>query len=298
MEDQTVRPTAHPERIDRPASVGNRDQAPASGLALRLNGVTKRFRTPSGGIYTAVEDIDLDVAAGTFVSIVGPSGSGKSTILNMTAGLTEPSAGTVEVFGEPLRGLNRRATYMFQQDALLPWKTVLENAMLGLIFRGVDRREARERALYWLEKVGLKPFADRYPYQLSGGMRKRVAVAQSWIVDPDILHMDEPFSALDVQTRQMMENELLELWASSRKTVLFVTHDLEEAIALSDEVVVLSAGPGSRIVGRFKVDIPRPRNLIDIRAEPAFGELYRSIWAILREEVLKSYERHKSLARA
>lgn len=265
-------------------------------VAVSLKQATKSFVTASGDIYTAVRDITLDVSEGRFVAIVGPSGCGKSTILNMTAGLMEPSSGAVYIYGEPLRGINRRAAYMFQQDALLPWKTVLENVVLGLIFRGWRLHEARDVAIEWLERVGLASFADRYPYQLSGGMRKRVAIAQSWIVNPDILLMDEPFSALDVQTRQMMENELLTIWSESRKTVLFVTHDLEEAISLADEVVVLSAGPASRVVGRFIVDIPRPRNLMDIRVEPRFSELYRAIWSILREEVLKSYERSKALA--
>ncbi len=265
-------------------------------LAISLEGTSKSFMTAGGTVYTAVADINLCVKEGTFVAIVGPSGCGKSTILNMIAGLMEPTSGTVYIYGEPLSGINRRAAYMFQQDALLPWKTVLENVMLGLLFRGARLDEARDRARQWLERVGLAPFADRYPFQLSGGMRKRVAIAQSWIVNPDILLMDEPFSALDVQTRQMMENELLGIWSVSRKTVLFVTHDLEEAIALADEVLVLSAGPASRIVGRFPVDLPRPRNLMDIHAEPRFAELYRTIWSILREEVLKSYERSKALA--
>lgn len=264
--------------------------------AVSLHRATKCFTTPAGKDYTAVHEITLEVQEGTFVAIVGPSGCGKSTLLNMTAGLTAPTSGTVRIYGQPLRGINRRAAYIFQQDALLPWKTVLDNAALGLVFRGRRTDEAREAAREWLERVGLGPFADRYPFQLSGGMRKRVAIAQSWVVNPDILLMDEPFSALDVQTRQMMESELLSLWSSSRKTVLFVTHDLEEAIALADEVVVLSAAPASRVVGRFPVDLSRPRNLMDIRTDPRFVELYRTIWSILREEVLKSYERSRHMA--
>ncbi len=255
-------------------------------IAIRLDRVTKTF-----GKYTAVQAIDLTVDAGRFVSVVGPTGCGKSTLLNLAAGLIAPSDGTVSIFGERLQGLNRRAAYMFQQDALLPWKTVRGNIVLGLRLRGVDDREAEAQAGDWVSRVGLQGFADAYPSQLSGGMRKRVAVAQSWIVNPDILLMDEPFSALDVHTRQRMENELLHLWTESPKTVLFVTHDLEEALALADEVVVLSAGPASRIVSRYPVDLARPRDLIDIRADPRFGELYREIWARLREEVLTSYER-------
>jgi sulfonate transport system ATP-binding protein len=240
------------------------------------------------GNYIAVDGIDLEIATGKFVSVVGPSGCGKSTLLNLAAGLIAPTRGGVSIFGEHLTGLNRRAAYMFQQDALLPWKTVLENIGLGLRFRGTfSEAKARE----WVDRVGLSAFADKFPSQLSGGMRKRVAMAQCWIVDPDILLMDEPFSALDVHTRMRMEGELLDLWTGSPKTVLFVTHDLEEALSLSDEVVVLSAGPASRIIARHVIDLPRPRNLMDIRTEPRFAELYREIWAELKEEVLTSYAR-------
>jgi len=249
--------------------------------------ITKRFAG-----YSALEDITFDVNPGRFVSIVGPSGCGKSTLLNMIAGLLPPSSGLVDIFGEPLAGLNRRASYMFQQDALLPWKTVLGNIQLGLTFRGQTGPDAAGEAKAWIERVGLQGFGDRYPHQLSGGMRKRVAMAQCWIVKPDLVLMDEPFAALDVHTRLRMEGEILGLWAGSGETVIFVTHDLEEAIALSDEVILLSAGPGSRLVGRYPVDLARPRNLIDIRMEPRFNELFRAIWSDLRAEVLRSYERN------
>jgi NitT/TauT family transport system ATP-binding protein len=251
--------------------------------ALSFENISQTFRG-----YTAIDGIDLNIAAGKFVSVVGPSGCGKSTLLNLAAGLIAPTRGSVSLFGEPLNRLNRRAAYMFQQDALLPWKTVLENVGLGLRFRGTfTEAKARE----WVERVGLATFADKFPAQLSGGMRKRVAMAQCWIVDPDILLMDEPFGALDIHTRMRMEGELLDLWTGSQKTVLFVTHDLEEALSLSDEVVVLSAGPASHIVARHPIDLPRPRNLMDIRTEPRFAELYREIWAELKQEVLTSYAR-------
>jgi len=260
----------------------------ASETALQFKNVGKSF--PG---YTAIAGIDLDVRAGSFVSVVGPSGCGKSTLLNVAAGLTEPTSGSIEVFGEKLTGINRRAAYMFQQDALLPWKTSVENIALALIFRGVDADAAEARAQEWIGRVGLDGFANSYPAQLSGGMRKRVAMAQSLIGEPDILLMDEPFSALDVHTRLRMESELLKLWGESSKTVLFVTHDLEEALALGDEVVVLSAGPASHIVNRYQVDLPRPRNLIDIGTDPRFHELHRGIWAELKQEVLTSYARGK-----
>jgi NitT/TauT family transport system ATP-binding protein len=261
--------------------------APAPA-ALILQDVVKRF-----GTHTAVNGVSLDVAAGTFVSIVGPSGCGKSTLLNIIAGLLTASGGRVDVFGEPLTGINRRATYMFQQDALLPWKTVLDNIQFGLTLRGANRRDMTEKAMAWIERVGLKGCGCLYPHQLSGGMRKRVAMAQCWIVEPELVLMDEPFSALDVHTRLRMESEILGLWEGSDTTVVFVTHDLEEAIALSDAVFLLSAGPGSRLVGRYAIDLPRPRHLIDIKAEAAFHQVYREIWNDLRQEVLTSYERSR-----
>ncbi len=259
-----------------------RDSAPS----LALHHVNKRF-----GTQTVLDDITLDIVAGRFVSIVGPSGCGKSTLLNVLAGLLPATSGRVEVFGQPLTGINRRASYMFQEDVLLPWKTVFQNIQFGVTLRRGDAREAQKSARIWLERIGLTGVADRYPYQLSGGMRKRVALAQCWIVDPDVILMDEPFSALDVHTRLRMETEILRLWTGSDKTVVFVTHDLEEAISLADEVFVLSAGPGSRIRGRYPVDLTRPRNLLDIRTETRFHEVYRSIWNDLREEVTKSYDR-------
>jgi len=233
------------------------------------------------------------VGEGEFVSVVGPTGCGKSTLLNVAAGLLEPSAGRVLVHGEPLSGLNRRAGYIFQADALMPWRNALENVVAGLEFRRVERREAAELGERWLRRVGLGGFGDRYPHQLSGGMRKRVALAQTLILDPQILLMDEPFSALDVQTRQLMENELLELWSADRKSVLFITHDLEEAISLSDRVVVLSAGPETRPIGEFAIDLPRPRDVSEIRLTPRFIDLHARIWHAMKEEVLKGYARQQ-----
>ncbi|TXL72778.1 ABC transporter ATP-binding protein [Vineibacter terrae] len=266
--------------------------------ALAFNDVTCRFAARDGGeAYTAVANATLMVQAGEFVSVVGPTGCGKSTLLNVAAGLLAPSSGTVEVFGERLvaeRGVNRRAGYMFQADALMPWRRGIDNVVAGLEFRGVPREAARRQGEDWLRRVGLAGFGDRYPHQMSGGMRKRLALAQTLILSPDILLMDEPFSALDVQTRQLMENELLALWAESRKSVLFITHDLEEAIALSDRVVVLSAGPATRPIGDFKVELPRPRDVSEIRMTPGFNELHREIWNAMKEEVLKAYARQKA----
>lgn len=261
--------------------------------ALAVDQVARTFVTPSGPLYHALAAVSLSISPGEFVAIVGPSGCGKSTLLNIAAGLLAPTSGTVRVFGEPLAGLNRRATYMFQQEALVPWKTVRENVALGLTLAGVPRREAHARADEWLERIGLASFARHFPAQLSGGMRKRVAMAQHWIIDRNILLMDEPFSALDIHTRQRMEAELLVLWEGGadpqRKTIVFVTHDLEEAIALADRVAVLSAGPGSRTIAAHDVPLARPRDLLELRTQAAFVDLYRAVWADLRDEVLKSH---------
>jgi NitT/TauT family transport system ATP-binding protein len=243
--------------------------------------------------YTAVKDTSLDVTAGEFVSVVGPTGCGKSTLLNVAAGLLAPSSGSVRIHGEPLAGINRHAGYMFQSDALMPWRSALDNVAAGLHFRGVERGDARRQADEWLRRVGLVGFGDRYPHQLSGGMRKRVALAQTLILDPKIVLMDEPFSALDVQTRQLMENELLELWSADRKSVLFITHDLEEAIALSDRVIVLSAGPATRPIGEFAIDLARPRDVAEVRMTRRFLELHMDIWELLKAEVLKGYAQQK-----
>jgi NitT/TauT family transport system ATP-binding protein len=286
-------------------------------LALELDGVACTFtsRDDVSQRYTAVCDVSLAVGDGEFVSVVGPTGCGKSTLLNVAAGLLQPSTGQVRVFGQPLAGINRRAGYMFQTESLMPWRTALANVMAGLQFRGVPLASAREQAEAWLQRVGLSGFGDRYPHQLSGGMRKRTSLAQTLALDPDLILMDEPFSALDVQTRQLMENEVLALWAGDerraapssahaplggaaaqplggkgRKAVLFITHDLDEAIAMSDRVVVMSAGPASRPIGEFAIDLARPRDVAEVRTAPRFIELHRAIWDVMRDEVLRGYQ--------
>src|SRR4030088_2214360 len=260
--------------------------------AIELRGVTKRFLTPSGGVYTALQDLNLAVGPGEFCAVVGPTGCGKSTTLALISGLAPPSAGEVLVGGRPVDGITEGTGYVFQNDAVFPWKTVLENVAAGPRYHGLPGRDARGRAREWITRVGLAGFEDRYPHQLSGGMRKRVGLAQSLINGPRILLMDEPFSALDVQTRSLMENELLSLWAASSASVVFVTHDLEEAIALADRVVVITAGPGT-VKGTYTVDLPRPRNVAEIRFLPEFSRIYQEIWNDLRDEVLVSYERSK-----
>jgi NitT/TauT family transport system ATP-binding protein len=266
----------------------------AAAPALALDHISVTFIAGGAARYTAIRDATLTVQPGEFVSVVGPTGCGKSTLLNVAAGLLAPSAGAVRVNGEPLLGLNGRAGYLFQTEALMPWRTALDNVTVGLEFRGVPRGEAVARAQGWLARVGLRGHGHRYPHQLSGGMRKRVALAQTLILDPQIILMDEPFSALDIQTRQLMENELLELWSADRKSVVFITHDLEEAISLSDRVVVLSAGPESHPIGEFGIDLPRPRDVAEIRLTPRFIELHSRIWQAMKVEVLKGYEQQKN----
>lgn len=263
--------------------------ASENAAAIALADVDVVFGLARGGSYKAVERASLAVADGEFVSIVGPTGCGKSTLLNIAAGLRAPSAGTVRIFGDPLDALNRRAGYLFQADSLFPWKTALENVAIGLEIAGVPVLEARSQAQIWLTRVGLNYFGDRYPHMLSGGQRKRVGLAQVLIRDPKILLMDEPFGPLDAQTRQIMGNLLLDLWQADRKAVLFVTHDLEEAIALADRVVIMSAGPEARIIGDHRIDLDRPRDAAEIRLLPRFHDLHRSIWSELRSEVVKAY---------
>ncbi len=260
-----------------------------TAAAVALKDATVAFRLAGRRTYTAVEGASLTVAPGEFVAIVGPTGCGKSTLLNVAAGLLRPASGGIEIFGTPLAGLNRQAGYLFQADALFPWKTAIENVAIGREIEGEPRAKAREEAQRWLEKVGLGPFGGRYPHMLSGGQRKRVGLAQVLIRDPQIILMDEPFGPLDAQTRQIMGNLLLDLWSAARKAVLFVTHDLEEAIALADRVVIMSAGPGSRIIGNWRVALPRPRDSFEVRLSKEFHDLHREIWGVLRAEVVKSY---------
>jgi NitT/TauT family transport system ATP-binding protein len=258
-------------------------------IAVALEDATVAFRVADVRVYTAVEKANLTVADGEFVAIVGPTGCGKSTLLNVAAGLLKPASGTVRIFEQPLAGLNRQAGYLFQADALFPWKTALDNVAIGLEVAGAPRAHALERARGWLTAVGLGAFANRYPHMLSGGQRKRVGLAQVLIRDPKILLMDEPFGPLDAQTRQIMGNLLLELWTTDRKAVLFVTHDLEEAIALADRVVIMSAGPGARIIGDWRVPLSRPRDIFEVRLDKDFHALHREIWAVLKDEVMKGY---------
>jgi NitT/TauT family transport system ATP-binding protein len=263
---------------------------------IKLRGVTKNFRTPTGAIFTALRDLNLEVRAGEFCAFVGPTGCGKSTTLALMSGLEPVSEGEIEVLDDPSPKVGARVGYVFQQDAIFPWKNVLDNVAAGPRYRGRSKEEAKAGAHEWITRVGLSGFEHYYPHQLSGGMRKRVALAQSLICEPEILLMDEPFSALDVQTRALMENELLQIWSSTSASVVFVTHDLEEAIALADRVFVFTAGPGT-VKSNYEVDLPRPRNVAEIRFDPRFVRIYQEIWTDLKDEVLVSYERSKRAGR-
>ncbi|WP_067503353.1 ABC transporter ATP-binding protein [Actinoplanes sp. TFC3] len=262
---------------------------------IALRNATKRFPGTGGAPHTAVRDLTFTVDAGEFVAVVGPTGCGKSTTLSLVSGLEPPSSGEVDVNGEPVRGIPDGVGYMFQADAVLPWRSVVDNVAAGPRYRGLKRQQAREKAMVWVERVGLAAFAKYYPHQLSGGMRKRVALAQTLVNEPRIMLMDEPFSALDVQTRALMQDELLRLWQGTGAAVIFVTHDLEEAIALADRVVVMTSSPAT-VKAIFDVPLPRPRDVEEIRLTPAFVETYREIWQSLREEVARA--RSEAMSRA
>jgi NitT/TauT family transport system ATP-binding protein len=249
-------------------------EAVAPKIAAR--GVAKVYATRRARV-PAIEGLDFDARAGEFVSIVGPSGCGKSTFLHILAGFVEPTAGSVTVDGEPVRGPDPRRGIVFQEFALFPWKTVLGNVAYGLAEQGVPRRERARRAREYIELVKLDGFERAYPKELSGGMKQRVALARSLVMDPDVLLMDEPFGAVDAQTRVGLQQELLAIWERTRKTVVFVTHSVEEAIALSDRVYVLSGRP-ARVRDVVEVGLTRPRDV----ALPGYAALHHRIWSLLR----------------
>lgn len=270
--------------------VNLRDPSPAVSMRDIGHGFVQ-----NGQHLSVINGLTFSVGEGEFVSLVGPSGCGKSTLLRLISGLAAPFAGQVSIKGEPVNRVRTDVGYMFQTDALLPWRTVLENVALPLKFHGVPRSERNERAREWIAVVGLTGFESTFPHQLSGGMRKRVSLACTMVAMPKIILMDEPFSALDVQTRSLMENELMAIWQRERKTVLFVTHDLEEAIALSDKVVVLSARP-TKVKAVRLVTLNRPRNVLEIRSDIAFHHLYRQLWDDMRDEVLSGYAQERAAA--
>ncbi len=232
----------------------------------------------------ALHDVNLAVDAGEFVSFVGPSGCGKSTLLNMVAGLVQPTTGVVRYKGHAVTGINTDVGYITQDDNLLPWRTLRENVELALEFRGMPAGQRRDQAAKYIARVGLNGFENHYPHELSGGMRKRCALVRTLIYEPDVILMDEPFGPLDAQTRVILQDELLKLWDGTGKTIIFVTHDLVEAIALSDRVVLFSRAPGT-IKQVYRGPLSRPRDVFHIHAQPAFAEFFDRLWRDLREEI-------------
>ncbi|HEY4319175.1 MAG TPA: ABC transporter ATP-binding protein [Herbaspirillum sp.] len=248
---------------------------------IQLHNLTKSFQT-AGGVVTALDNVSLDIPTGCFFMIVGPSGCGKTTLLRILAGLEAPTSGSVKVSAP---AANRPANSMvFQGDSLFPWMTVFENAAYGLTLRNRPKGEIADTVGHYLNRIGMTKFAKAYPHQLSGGMRQRVSIARAFANDPDILLMDEPFSALDEQNKLLLQEELLRIWDETRKTVLFITHSVDEAVTLGDRIMIMTAQPGR---AKQIIDVPfeRPREVLSLRARPAYGELVYSIWGQLRDEV-------------
>lgn len=270
--------------VDCTDAVENRQPGP---IKISTEGLCHSFDSPSGATTTALDDVNLSVRDHEFVAIVGPSGCGKSTLLNIMSGLIPPGRGRVYLDGRVLNGVTRRIGYMSQADTLMPWRTMIGNVELSLEIRGTPKRERREIARRLIHKAGLDGFERSYPHELSGGMKKRVAIIGILAAESEILFMDEPFAALDVFAREMLQDEILNLWRETKKTILFVTHDLAEAITLSDRVVLMTARP-STVKNEYEIPLPRPRSALETRFQPDFVELQKLVWNDLREEVIKT----------
>ncbi len=261
---------------------------PGDGAVIEAKDVFKVF-IPRGDrrgrrAFLALRDVNLAIEPGEFVSFIGPSGCGKSTLLNMVAGLVRPTEGVVRYKGAPVATVNTDVGYITQDDNLMPWRTLRENVEVALEFRGMPAAERRERSARYISMVGLAGFEHHYPHELSGGMRKRTALVRTLIYEPDVVLMDEPFGPLDAQTRVILQDELLKLWEGSGKTIVFVTHDLVEAIALSDRIVLFSRAPGT-IKEVYRVPLPRPRDVFHVHAHPSFPAFYDRLWRDLKEEI-------------
>ena len=259
----------------------------AADPILSVENIVKRFETPDG-VLTAVDDVSFTVAPGEFLSVIGPSGCGKSTLFNVIGGLVDGYDGTVRVGGETLRGPHASIGMIFQEESTFPWRTVIDNVAFPLEIIGMPKKERLEKARHFVKLVGLDGFERRYPAELSGGMRQRVNLARALAIDPDVLLMDEPFASLDAQTRRMMQAELVRIWAAAHKTVLFITHDLDESIVLADRIGIMTAGPAARLREVIEVRLPRPR----ARTDPGFMEVFQRCDAIIEEEVRASLREH------
>ncbi len=250
---------------------------------LSLEGVRKEFNVRGKNVL-ALDSLSLTVDEGEFVTVVGPSGCGKSTLLNLTVGLTRANSGKILFRNRPINGINPEIGYVTQKDNLLPWRTLVKNVEIALEIRGVEQSERRCRAEELIERVGLSSFEAHYPHELSGGMRQRANIIRTLIYDPELILMDEPFGPLDAQTRIVLQDQLLKLWSTAKKTIVFITHDLIEAITLADRVVVMTSRPG-RVKYTDKVPIPRPRNVFQIHESQEFRTTYERLWQELRPEV-------------
>jgi len=256
-------------------------------IKLQATGLRHEYYQPrTGGRLLALDNIDLHVDDGEFVSIVGPSGCGKTTFINLCDGLLKPTAGRIDIDGKQITGPGTDRGMVFQDSCLMPWRTVIKNVIFGLECQGLDNAEGQERARKFIKLVGLQGFEDHYPHELSGGMQQRCNLARALTVDPKILIMDEPFASLDAQTREIMQAELLRIWREARKTVLFITHQINEAIYLADRVIIFGARPG-RVKQTIKIDLPRPRDL-SLKRDPRFLEYENLVWEQIEEEVKKT----------
>ena len=264
------------------------DMLPDDDHKLDVRAVSKVFRR-NGRVIHALDATSMSVARGRFVSIIGPSGCGKSTLFNVIAGLAKPTAGDVICDGKSILTQPGYVGYMLQKGLLLPWRTILDNIILGMEVRDVPKKEAVERAMPLIKRYGLSGFEQHYPHELSGGMRQRASLLRTMLYDRDVVLLDEPFGALDAQTRMLMQSWLLGVWSDLQKTVLFVTHDIDEAIYLSDEIHVFTARPG-RIKQKLQVNIPRPRVQADVTTSPEFVDLKRTLLELLAEESERAYE--------
>ena len=256
-------------------------------IKLQATGLRHEYYQPrTGGRLLALDNIDLHVDDGEFVTIVGPSGCGKTTFINLCDGLLKPTAGKIDIDGKQVTGPGTDRGMVFQDSCLMPWRTVFKNVIFGLECQGLDNAEGQERARKFINLVGLQGFEDHYPHELSGGMQQRCNLARALTVDPKILIMDEPFASLDAQTREIMQKELLRIWSEAKKTVLFITHQINEAIYLADRVLIFGARPG-RVKQTLKIDLPRPRDL-SLKRDPRFLELENRVWEQIEEEVKKT----------
>jgi NitT/TauT family transport system ATP-binding protein len=273
-----MRPREMPTPPSTPKAASRANGRPA----IRIKDLTKRY-----GGFVAIDSVSIDIATGEFFMIVGPSGCGKTTLLRILAGLDTPTAGSIET----CRPASKRPinAMVFQGESIFPWMTVWQNAAYGLRMRNAPKAQINEAVGHYLERTGLTKFADSYPHQLSGGMRQRVSIARAFANDPEILLMDEPFSALDAQNKLLLQEELLRIWDETKKTVLFITHSVEEAVTLGDRIMIMTAQPG-RAKSFVPVDLPRPRNILELQHTPEYRDLVHEIWSSLRDEVMRARE--------